>query len=515
MCPSLIPSYVNQYTNFLSLLLPLFSALDKNQLQLPLITVQWFMCIFVNTLKPEITLRIWDMFLNEGCKVLFRISAALFKLHEQKLLLVKDASELFTVLRSIGKDVVDAEVLIATAYKSYKPNKMVRKTSSGNMLSKLVPSPRNMMYSPNRTASKGMMNVPADLQGLGVAHMGPLKLQPVPISNTSPIAPSTPKESALSPTEASDQSQLSPIELPSEVEESASVSSGVTKEDEDIEVDSTIRESTVVFAGTDLKSNIGELTGRNSFVENHSSLLVNKLKLEKRHKRGIKKGEFAFYRSDIALWRSSFRPGLEERHSKMEAARQKWRNKQITKENIAAGVVANTQDENVSGRKVVRKLGPVEISSPSALKLVKSVSMDSEISDISPDRFLGALPDSLDEDDEEDAADGRSLKTGMGSLSLSGSSSPYTPHSAGLTPTKRPSLDHRRASKSDLSSLLTNVPEDASGNDIDDVFDTTYSIDHTFDLDPTISANRTLLPHPLPPSPTAIVAPSPPVELST
>lgn len=47
------------------------------------------MCIFVNTLRPEVTLRIWDMFFNEGTKVLFRIAAALFKLHEKELIAVK------------------------------------------------------------------------------------------------------------------------------------------------------------------------------------------------------------------------------------------------------------------------------------------------------------------------------------------------------------------------------------------------------------------------------------------
>lgn len=47
------------------------------------------MCLFVNTLRPEVTLRIWDMFFNEGSKVLFRIAAALFKLHEKQLVAVK------------------------------------------------------------------------------------------------------------------------------------------------------------------------------------------------------------------------------------------------------------------------------------------------------------------------------------------------------------------------------------------------------------------------------------------
>ncbi|RYY83887.1 hypothetical protein EON63_10295 [archaeon] len=46
-----------------------YSTLDSHSLQLPLITVQWFMCLFVNTLRPTVALRVWDIFLNEGNKV--------------------------------------------------------------------------------------------------------------------------------------------------------------------------------------------------------------------------------------------------------------------------------------------------------------------------------------------------------------------------------------------------------------------------------------------------------------
>ena len=61
------------------------------------------MCIFVNTLRPEVTLRIWDMFFNEGSKVLFRIAGALFKLHERELVAVKVCTMSNMVLHYIIK----------------------------------------------------------------------------------------------------------------------------------------------------------------------------------------------------------------------------------------------------------------------------------------------------------------------------------------------------------------------------------------------------------------------------
>lgn len=86
---SMIGCHVDQYV-FAELIeqkLPkIHRHLERAQLQLPLITLQWFLCLFVNTLPTESALRVWDMFFNEGDKVLFRIAIGLLKMHEAKLL---------------------------------------------------------------------------------------------------------------------------------------------------------------------------------------------------------------------------------------------------------------------------------------------------------------------------------------------------------------------------------------------------------------------------------------------
>ncbi|KAJ1419579.1 rab-GTPase-TBC domain-containing protein [Ochromonadaceae sp. CCMP2298] len=121
---SMVGTYADQFVlgHIVKKCLPrVHGAFETHNVQLPLITVQWFMCIFVNTLRPEVALRIWDMFLNEGSKVLFRIGAALFQLEEGKLLLAKDAADLFTQLKGMGRDLTDADALIALAYPSFTP----------------------------------------------------------------------------------------------------------------------------------------------------------------------------------------------------------------------------------------------------------------------------------------------------------------------------------------------------------------------------------------------------------
>jgi hypothetical protein len=72
----------------------LHRKLEEFQLELSLMSMQWFMCLFVNTLRAETALRVWDVFLNEGDKVLFRVAVALIYLHEDEIEAASDAAAL-------------------------------------------------------------------------------------------------------------------------------------------------------------------------------------------------------------------------------------------------------------------------------------------------------------------------------------------------------------------------------------------------------------------------------------
>ena len=97
------------------------AALQKSALQLSLVTVPWFLCLFINTFHTEVLLRVWDVFLCEGNKALFRIAVALIQSHEQAIVNARDHEELFQVFKSIGKEEVDADALLALAYKPFVP----------------------------------------------------------------------------------------------------------------------------------------------------------------------------------------------------------------------------------------------------------------------------------------------------------------------------------------------------------------------------------------------------------
>ncbi|KAI8911211.1 rab-GTPase-TBC domain-containing protein [Powellomyces hirtus] len=52
---------------------------------LSLITTQWFMTVFVTTLPPHALLRLWDMFIYQGEKVLFRFALTMFAMHQSSI----------------------------------------------------------------------------------------------------------------------------------------------------------------------------------------------------------------------------------------------------------------------------------------------------------------------------------------------------------------------------------------------------------------------------------------------
>ena len=169
----------------------LYRALAETQMDLSLITVPWFMCLFVNTLRPEVTLRVWDMFLCEGSKVLFRISAALLKKNEIALISAstKDSTEVFMEMKKIGRNEVDADALIAIAYKSYilPPSKQRSMFTTSRSTGNLVAISRRSAGSFDTPLRKynDFSAVPPVLTGMGVAHTGPVfspSPSPIPLS---------------------------------------------------------------------------------------------------------------------------------------------------------------------------------------------------------------------------------------------------------------------------------------------------------------------------------------------
>ncbi|KHN96106.1 Rab-GAP/TBC domain protein [Metarhizium album ARSEF 1941] len=88
--------------------------------RLPPITLcmtAWFMSCYIGTLPIETTLRVWDVFFYEGSKTLFRIALAIFKSGEGEIKAVKDPMEMFGVVQTIPRRMLDANALIEACFK--------------------------------------------------------------------------------------------------------------------------------------------------------------------------------------------------------------------------------------------------------------------------------------------------------------------------------------------------------------------------------------------------------------
>ncbi|KAJ6166880.1 hypothetical protein N7470_002327 [Penicillium chermesinum] len=87
--------------------------------RLPDITLgltNWLMSVFIGTLPLESTLRVWDIFFYEGSKTFFRVSLAIFKACEREIMGVSDPMEVFQVIQTIPKKLLDINTLLEDCF---------------------------------------------------------------------------------------------------------------------------------------------------------------------------------------------------------------------------------------------------------------------------------------------------------------------------------------------------------------------------------------------------------------
>jgi hypothetical protein len=403
-------------------------------LQLPLITVQWFMCVFVNTLKPAVALRVWDIFLNEGSKVLFRISAALFQLNEAKLLAAKDASDLFNLLRNIGKDVMDADALIALAYKGFttKPllyrisvtptvspkesnNKKAGQDAARALRSVSVGSASDVANPRLRASNKLQGAVPADLIGIGLAHIGPDKCPQSPVPRTEAYTENLAYLDLVGTIgEPSSNSNRNSFNSTAGVNGGSATTTPVKSGGVAFAAGNTLLSRAASAAATFRsparerresadgdRNSFSGASGRPRSIRQFTPLEVSSEQLNyetyiqqnPQKAPGVRKRRankvLDFYRADIALWRSSYRPSLEEQYKAMEEARQEW------KREASIGRYAELAQRKSESAPVTPVKGG---SSAEAAAPSKSSAVPAMAAERSTDTIGTALPDS--EEDE-------------------------------------------------------------------------------------------------------------------
>ncbi|KAM9068836.1 TBC1 domain family member 2B [Sarcophilus harrisii] len=121
---TLLGSQVDQrvFKDLMSEKLPrLHAHFEQYKVDYTLITFNWFLVIFVDSVVSDILFKIWDSFLYEGPKVIFRFALALFKYKEEAILKLHDPMSIFKYLRHFTRTVLDARKLISIAFGDLNP----------------------------------------------------------------------------------------------------------------------------------------------------------------------------------------------------------------------------------------------------------------------------------------------------------------------------------------------------------------------------------------------------------
>ncbi|KAL5067927.1 hypothetical protein RYX36_018814 [Vicia faba] len=94
----------------------LVNHLDYLGVQVAWVSGPWFLSIFVNMIPWESVIRVWDVLLFEGNRVmLFRTALALMELYGPALVTTKDAGDAITLLQSLVGSTFDSSQLVFTA----------------------------------------------------------------------------------------------------------------------------------------------------------------------------------------------------------------------------------------------------------------------------------------------------------------------------------------------------------------------------------------------------------------
>ncbi|XP_028307218.1 TBC1 domain family member 2B isoform X2 [Gouania willdenowi] len=121
---TLLGSQVDQrvFKDLMSEKLPrLHAHFELHKVDFSLITFNWFLVVFVDSLVSDILFKIWDAFLFEGPKIIFRFALALFKYKEEEFLKLQDSTAIFKYLRYFTRTILDSRKLMNIAFGDMNP----------------------------------------------------------------------------------------------------------------------------------------------------------------------------------------------------------------------------------------------------------------------------------------------------------------------------------------------------------------------------------------------------------
>eukprot|EP00002_Diphylleia_rotans_P033925 TRINITY_DN7259_c0_g2_i1.p1 TRINITY_DN7259_c0_g2~~TRINITY_DN7259_c0_g2_i1.p1 ORF type:complete len:686 (+),score=98.02 TRINITY_DN7259_c0_g2_i1:50-2107(+) len=88
-----------------------YDHLDDLGVPLPCITLEWIMCLLVNTLPFETTMKVWDLFFYEGLGIIFSVCFGIIKVLEKQIMECQNTIEAITILKEGPRKIFDWTLL--------------------------------------------------------------------------------------------------------------------------------------------------------------------------------------------------------------------------------------------------------------------------------------------------------------------------------------------------------------------------------------------------------------------
>eukprot|EP00164_Ancoracysta_twista_P007120 GFYU01010055.1.p1 GENE.GFYU01010055.1~~GFYU01010055.1.p1 ORF type:complete len:400 (+),score=74.13 GFYU01010055.1:145-1344(+) len=88
---------------------------EANGITTDMFASQWFITVFTYNFPFATVIRVWDIYLNEGIKMVFRVGLGLLKLLQEDLM-AAPFEKILKMLKNVPKEFLDPDKLIATAF---------------------------------------------------------------------------------------------------------------------------------------------------------------------------------------------------------------------------------------------------------------------------------------------------------------------------------------------------------------------------------------------------------------
>ncbi|CRH00013.1 GTPase-activating protein, putative [Plasmodium relictum] len=92
------------------------SRLKEFDVDISWICSEWLLCLFCTAFPITTTLRIWDCLFYEGDKIIFRITLALFKMNQQKIIELNSLESILLLFKECTKNMVECDKLMYIAF---------------------------------------------------------------------------------------------------------------------------------------------------------------------------------------------------------------------------------------------------------------------------------------------------------------------------------------------------------------------------------------------------------------